>query len=300
MRDVEPQRREQRILFVLGAEHALRDVAAAARLRARIPGGPPVHRDVDQEGDHRHPGGVQIGDKVEDGALRRAARVVDGGELGLHAVDAADGAHGEDREHRDHAHLDDELKHVGDQHAPQAGEGGDERRERDHSDDDGESFEFSDAEHQLQDFDHRQVHPSENDAVDGDAEVKRAEAAQERGGLAGVADFGEFDVGHDAGAAPQAGIKEDREHAARDEVPPQPVARDASHRDHAGDRERRVGREGGGNHGRTGQPPGDVAPGEEKLIDAFAGAGFVVKADGQVKEEVEGDYQPVDGGELHK
>ena len=85
MRDVEPKRREQRILFVLGAEHALRDVAAAARLRARIPGGPPVHRDVDQEGDHRHPGGVQIGDKVEDGALRRTARMVDGGEFDLHA-----------------------------------------------------------------------------------------------------------------------------------------------------------------------------------------------------------------------
>ncbi len=61
---------------------------------------------------------------------------------------------------------------------------------------------LGDAEHQFQDFDHRQVDPSENDAVDGDAEVERAEAAQERGGLAGVADFGEFDVGHDARAAP--------------------------------------------------------------------------------------------------
>ncbi len=140
MRDVEPQRREQRILFVLGAEHALRDVAAAARLGARIPGGPPVHRNVDQEGDHRHPGGVQIGDEVEHGALRRTARVVDGGELRSSCVDAADGAHREHREHDDHAHLDDELKQVGDQHAPQSRERGDERRERDHSDDDGERF----------------------------------------------------------------------------------------------------------------------------------------------------------------
>ena len=111
MRDVEPQRREQRILFVLGAEHALRDVAAAARLGAGIPGGPPVHRNVDQERDHRHPGGVQIGDEVEHGATcGRAARVIHQGELRLHAVDAADGAHREDRQHDHHAHLDDELE----------------------------------------------------------------------------------------------------------------------------------------------------------------------------------------------
>ena len=64
----------------------------------------------------------------------------------------------------------------------------------------------------------------------GNAEIEGAEAAQEGGGFAGVADFGEFDVGHDAGAAPQAGVEEDGEHAARDEVPPQPVARDAAHR----------------------------------------------------------------------
>ena len=72
-----------------------------------------------------------------------AARVVDQGELGLHAVDAAHGAHREDREHDHHAHLDDELKQVGDQHAPQAGERGDERRERDHADDDGEGLRAS-------------------------------------------------------------------------------------------------------------------------------------------------------------
>ncbi len=158
---------------------------------------------------------------------------------------------------------------------------------------------FVDAQHQLQDLDHGQVDPAEDDAVDRNAEVKRAEAAQERGGFAGIADFAEFDVGHDAGAPPQAGVEEDGEHAAGDEVPPQPVACDAAHRHHAGDGQRRVGGEGGGDHGGAGQPPGDVAAGEEKLIDVLAGARFVVEADGEVEEEVKGDYQPVDGGELH-
>ena len=159
---------------------------------------------------------------------------------------------------------------------------------------------FDDAQHQLQDLDHRQVDPSEDDAVDGDAEVEGAEAAQEGGGFAGIADLGEFDVGHDAGAAPQAGVEEDGEHAAGDEIPPQPVARDAAHRHHAGDGQRSVGGEGGGHHRRAGQPPGDVAAGEEELIDVLAGAGLVVEADGEVEEEVERDYQPVDGRELHK
>ena len=134
------------------------------------------------------------------------------------------------------------------------------------------AWSFVDAEDQLQDLDHREVDPAEDDAVDGDAEIERAEAAQEGGGFAGVADLGEFDIGHDAGAAPQAGVEEDGEHAAGDEVPPQPVAGDAAHRDHAGDGERRVGGEGGGDHGSAGQPPGDVAAGEEEFVDVFSGA----------------------------
>ena len=159
--------------------------------------------------------------------------------------------------------------------------------------------ELADAQHQLQNLDHRQVHPAENDAVDRNAEIEGAEAAQERGGFAGIADFGEFDVGHDAGAAPQAGVEEHGEHAARDEVPPQPVARDAAHRDHAGDGQRRVGGERGRHHRRPGQPPRNVAPGEEELVDVFSGAALVVEADGEVEEEVERDNQPVDRGELH-
>ena len=40
---------------------------------------------------------------------------------------------------------------------------------------------------------------------------------------AGVADFRDFDCGHDAGAAPEAGVEEDREHAARGQIAPQPA-----------------------------------------------------------------------------
>ena len=41
--DVEPEGGAERVLFVLGAEHSLRDVAAAAGFGAGIPTGPPLN-----------------------------------------------------------------------------------------------------------------------------------------------------------------------------------------------------------------------------------------------------------------
>ena len=139
----------------------------------------------------------------------------------------------------------------------------------------------------------------EDDAVDRDAEIERAEAAQEGGGLARVADLGELDVGHHAGAAPEPRVEEDGQHAAGDHVPPEPVAGDAVARDHAGDDQRRVGGEGRRDHRRAGQPPRDVAAREEELGRAAARAPGVVQPDRQVQREVAGDDEPVDQGERH-
>ena len=46
---VEEERSGQRVLLAARREHALRDVAAAARLRARIPDRPPLDRERDDE-----------------------------------------------------------------------------------------------------------------------------------------------------------------------------------------------------------------------------------------------------------
>src|SRR5690348_14902135 len=51
VREVEPQHREQAVALVAGAQNALRDVAAAARFRARIPEGPPLHAEIDAKRD---------------------------------------------------------------------------------------------------------------------------------------------------------------------------------------------------------------------------------------------------------
>ncbi len=128
---------------------------------------------------------------------------------------------------------------------------------------------------------------------------KRAKSAQERRGFARVPDLGELDVGHHAGAAPQPGVEEHREHPAHQEAPPDPVPRDAVARDQAGHHERRVGGERRRNHRRAGEPPGNVAPGKEELRRALAGACLVVEADADVEREVGGDDEPVDNGESH-
>jgi hypothetical protein len=44
----------------------------------------------------------------------------------------------------------------------------------------------------------------------------------------------------------------------------------------------------------------NTAPSQRSNVAAFAGAGLVIEADGEVEEEVEGDYEPVGEGELHK
>ncbi len=135
---------------------------------------------------------------------------------------------------------------------------------------------LGDAQDQREDIHHRLVDPAEDDAVDRDAEIEGAEASQECGRFAGIADLREFDIGHDAGAPPQARVEEHGQHAAGDHAPPQPIPGDAAYGDHSGDRERRVGGEGCGHHGGPGEPPRDIAAREEKFVDARFGARTVV------------------------
>src|SRR5213592_3780417 len=163
----------------------------------------------------------------------------------------------------------------------------------DHADDDPQRVALRHAEDQLQDLRHREVDPAEDDAVDEQAQVNGPEAPQEGGRWAGVADLRELDVGHDAGAAPQAGVEEHREHPAREQVPPQPVARDPVLRDQTGDDKGRVRGERGRHHRRARQPPRHVSPGEKELRRVLAGATLVVQPDGDVEQEVQGDDHPV-------
>ena len=69
---------------------------------------------------------------------------------------------------------------------------------RNQSDDDEQSLGFGDAEDQREDFHHRKIDPSQDDAVDRDAEIEGAKSAKEGRGLTRIADLGKFDVRHHA------------------------------------------------------------------------------------------------------
>jgi hypothetical protein len=183
-------------------------------------------------------------------------------------------------------HGQNKLEGVGDGHSPETGQGRIEGRERQ-----GEGYiehdlAWRDAEHPFEDGGHGQVHPADDDGVDEDAQVEGPKPSQKRGGLAGVAKLNKLHVGQDAGAPPEACEEEDRQHAAEDEIPPEPVARDAVFRHEFRHRQRGVCRKGRGDHGCAGKPPGEIAPREKELLDARAGAAGEVNADRGAQQEV--------------
>ncbi len=246
----------------------------------------------------------------------------------LHLLQAGDdGAHaaaGRDRVIRngDHdAHLEHELEEVGPEHAPQAAERDVEAGERDEEQHaDGERRAVVAAPHRAEarheaadvvqhrrvgqrgadDRGHRLGDPAEDDAVHQQAEIDRAKAAEERRRLAGIADLGELHIGEQSGAPPQPREEEDRHHSREKEAPPQPVARNALRVNEAGDDQRRVGGEGGGDHRGARQPPVHVASGDKVVVNALAGAAAKPQAEDEGDGEIADDGRPVEEGEGHK
>ena len=78
------------------------------------------------------------------------------------------------------------------------------------------------AEEDVGDLARGEVHGRHDHAVEEEPEVDRAEAAHDAGRFAGVADLVKLEVGHDARAAPEPRVEEDRRHAGEHERPPAP------------------------------------------------------------------------------
>src|SRR4051812_43215216 len=110
MRNVEPQCRTQRVLFIFRAEHSLRYVSSASRLSARIPCQPPLHSQINDERQYRQsPKRVAYQSLTEVGEECRWIRSSNAG--GLHV--AADGLqvrfedmHAADLSHRNPGEYD--------------------------------------------------------------------------------------------------------------------------------------------------------------------------------------------------
>ncbi len=126
------------------------------------------------------------------------------------------------------AHLQDKLKQIGPQHAPQAAERNvDSGKWNQEEDAQSQRSPLVDAEDDGGDRCHGFCNPAKDHAIHEQTEVECAKSAEEGGGLSGVANFGEFDVGQKAGANPQPREKKNRHHARGQHAPPDPIARDA-------------------------------------------------------------------------
>src|SRR4029077_6173009 len=108
--------------------------------------------------------------------------------------------------------------------------------------------------------------PTKDYEIYRNGEVERTESAQRCRWSAAVTDFGELHIGHDVGAAPQAGEEEHGEHSAHQHVPPNPVSGNAVVVDETRHDERCIGSESRRDHRCAGEPPGHLASSEEVLV----------------------------------
>ena len=251
MEEVEEHHRADGVPLVLRGEHALGDVAAAARLRAGVPGRPPLHGDGQDEDRHQRRLPARAGDGREEGHLRRDGGVLEERRERARAVGPAH-LHGEVGRRDGAEHRDRVLVEVRPDRPREAAE----RRVDAHRDErHGERRRGREAEDRRADLDRRERDGTHDDDVEDEPEVDGAEAAQRLRRRARVADLVEAEVRREGTAAPELRIDEDREHAREEERPPRPVPRHALRADKVRDEVRRVARERAGDHRDAQQPP---------------------------------------------
>ncbi len=288
MRHVEEQRAAERVFLALRGEDALRDVAAAARLRARIPDRPP--RDGQRQDQHRHRQRPVAEIRQQLQRRRRDLRHQPGQAAHLRLLQRVVG--GRDRcRHRDH-----ELEDVRDQHAPQAGD----RRKR-HVDHRAhrQRLPHRPAKQHVGNLRGGEIHRGHDHDVEEQPEIDGAKRAHGGGGRARIANLVELEIGEHARAAPHPRVEEHRAHAGEQERPPHPVVGHAVLANEIGHKIRGVGAERGGYHGATDQPPRRGAARGEELGGARSGAPHQVDCWSERKRDGDDDDDPVERRQLH-
>src|SRR5271170_880154 len=334
MRDVEPERRAQRVLLILGAEHALRHISASTWFGSGIPCQPPLHAQINDESQYRQsPKRIrsQAAMKVwqERYGIRgfdtgRANIVLDHLQMHLQSLHPSNLRYRNPSQHNNHGHLQGKLKQVGDQHAPKPADKRVESGKRNQNKDAYEHRRISriaqrvlknvsadghlqhpalsnhGAEQNRDDADHGLRHPSQNEAIHEKAEIDSLESAQKRRWLSPVAKFDQLDVGQYFSPPPIAREEENRHHAADAGTPPDPISRDALPGNQPTNQQGRVGGKSGGHHRSPSQPPGNIAARDEKLFRVPASPAAVVKTNQQIDQQVPNNDDPVRRSKGHE
>ena len=203
----------------------------------------------------------------------------------------------EPRRRDDRRHLDEELNHVDDEHAPEAGV----RREDDVQDADEEQrLPALEAEQDPGDLAGRQVHGGHDHAVEQQAEVDGAEAAHQACRPPRVADLVELEIRHHPRAAPEPRVEEHRGDARQHKRPPHPVAGHAIAPDDVGDQVGGVAAEGGCDHRQPGEPPRHGPAGREELRGALPRPPAEEQRRDKADQQADAGDNPVDELEVHR
>ena len=173
VREIEPQNGEQSVAFIARAEYPLGNVTAAARLRAGIPEGPPLHCQMhDERDDGKSPQSFASETARKIGEQRGDVAGVGTGEFALrgefceelrHSANSVDAIPG----NRDHdGHFQNELEQVRPKHAPQTAERNVNSRER-HQEENAnrQRLRVADTQRSADDAGHRFGNPAKNEAI---------------------------------------------------------------------------------------------------------------------------------------
>jgi hypothetical protein len=95
------------------------------------------------------------------------------------------------------------------------------------------------------------------------------------------------------------GKKENRQSAAKKEIPPEPVSRYSILDDNSGDSQRCISSEGGGNHRGSKNPPGKVSAADKEISEASSCSSGIIDADANGEEHIPDNEKPVYGGKVH-
>ena len=289
LHDLREERAAERMSVALRRQHALDDVAAAARLGAGVPDVPPLDRDRDgEDGDDR----VRVGEVREEAELRHDGRV------SQERVPTADGRlrkrEGHDGDRTDHD--DGEEVEVGVDRAANAADRRveDARHRRDGKDDPRGHVEEDGSE-----LDRAQENRRHDDEVVDDAEIDGAEAAQKRGRASRIAQLIERDVRRRAETMPELRVDEDREDAAREERPPGPVSGKPVLADELREEVRRVGRGHRRDHRDADEPPRHRTAGVEEVGRALRAPPIGPDGNREQDGKERGNDEVVDSVEAH-
>ena len=169
-------------------------------------------------------------------------------------------AHAVPRNANHNRHLQNKLKQIRPQHAPQPAERNVNSRERHQKENaNRQRLGIAHSERCADDVHHRLCDPAEDQAVHQQPEIHGAKTAQECRRFARVAEFRKLHVGDQAGAPPHSREQEDRHHSRRKKTPPQPIPCHSLRVNQSGHGERSIGGKSRRHHRRSRQPPGNVA-----------------------------------------